>query len=77
MVGPAILLSIMFAGNAAFGLTQQFAQVFMIAREDYVNHVITGDCLEVVPTLPPQSADLIFADPPYKMFKGGKLFKQS
>ncbi|MEO0917691.1 MAG: hypothetical protein AAFY31_12030 [Pseudomonadota bacterium] len=40
MVGPAILLSLMFAGNAAFGLTQQFAQVFMLAREDYSSLVL-------------------------------------
>ena len=30
MVGPAIMLSILWAGNAVFGLTQWFAQVFMV-----------------------------------------------
>ena len=34
MVAPAIALSIMFAGNAAVGLTTYFAQPFMIAQED-------------------------------------------
>jgi hypothetical protein len=42
MVGPAILLSMMFAGNAAFGLVQQFAQVFMLAQEDYSSLVMPG-----------------------------------
>lgn len=35
MIGPAITLAIMFAANAAVGLTAQFAQVFMVAQEDY------------------------------------------
>jgi len=42
MVGPAILLSILFAANAAFGLGQYFAQVFMLAREDYSSLVLPG-----------------------------------
>lgn len=35
MVGPAILLTLMFAATAAFGFGNWLAQVFMIAREDY------------------------------------------
>ncbi|MDQ2094322.1 hypothetical protein [Rhodalgimonas zhirmunskyi] len=35
MIGPAITLAIMFAVNASIGLTAQFAQVFMVAQEDY------------------------------------------
>ncbi|MFY1707048.1 hypothetical protein [Tritonibacter scottomollicae] len=35
MVAPAIALSVMFAGNAATGFIAQYAQPFMIAREDY------------------------------------------
>lgn len=42
MVGPAILLSIMFAGNAAFGFVQQFAQVFMLAQEDFSSLILPG-----------------------------------
>lgn len=42
MVGPAILLAVMFAGNAAFGFTQQFAQVFMLAREDFSSLILPG-----------------------------------
>lgn len=42
MVGPAILITLMFAGTAAFGLSQQFAQVFMLAREDYSSLILPG-----------------------------------
>lgn len=42
MVGPAILLSLMFAGNAAFGFVQQYAQVFMLAQEDYSSLILPG-----------------------------------
>ncbi len=35
MVAPAIALSIIFAVNAALGLTAYFAQPFMVAQEDY------------------------------------------
>ncbi|MEM6564929.1 MAG: hypothetical protein AAF665_10810 [Pseudomonadota bacterium] len=35
MVAPAIALAIMFAGNAAYGCISAFAEVFMIARQDY------------------------------------------
>ena len=42
MVGPAIMLSILFAGNAVFGLTQWFAQVFMVAQQDFSSLVFPG-----------------------------------
>lgn len=32
-----------------------------------LDQIIHGDCLEVLPTLPAQSADLIFADPPFNI----------
>lgn len=32
-----------------------------------LNQVLLGDCLEVLPKLPPHSIDLIFADPPYNL----------
>jgi hypothetical protein len=35
MVAPAIALSIMFAGNAAFGFLAVMAQLFMIGQNDY------------------------------------------
>jgi hypothetical protein len=37
MVGPAIALSILFAGNAAVALTAYFAQPFMLAQQDYAS----------------------------------------
>ena len=42
MVGPANLLAIMFAGNAAFGFARNYAQVFMLAREDYSSLILPG-----------------------------------
>src|SRR5215207_925940 len=32
-----------------------------------INQIIAGDCLNVLPTLPDASIDLIFADPPYNL----------
>jgi modification methylase len=32
-----------------------------------LDQVIAGDCVEVLPTLPEKSVDLIFADPPYNL----------
>jgi modification methylase len=32
-----------------------------------LEQVIAGDCVEVLPTLPEKSVDLIFADPPYNL----------
>ncbi|MFO1152617.1 MAG: site-specific DNA-methyltransferase [Rhodospirillales bacterium] len=31
------------------------------------DRVITGDCIEVMATLPPASVDMVFADPPYNL----------
>jgi hypothetical protein len=42
MVGPAIMLSILWAGNAVFGLVQWFAQVFMVAQQDFSSLVFPG-----------------------------------
>ncbi|MEO1537450.1 MAG: hypothetical protein AAFR73_06935 [Pseudomonadota bacterium] len=42
MVGPAILLTVMFAGNAAFGFIQKYAQVFMLAQEDFSSLILPG-----------------------------------
>ncbi len=32
-----------------------------------LNHIIQGDCIHIMHTLPPASVDLIFADPPYNL----------
>jgi len=40
----------------------------------YHNDVVTlyeGDCLAILPTLPENSIDMIFADPPYNLSNGG------
>ncbi len=35
----------------------------------------TGDCLEVLRTLPDRSVDMVFADPPYNLQLGGDLLR--
>ena len=50
MVGPSILLSILFTGAAAFGFSQWLAQVFMVAQEDFSSLVVPG-LLTVAATL--------------------------
>ncbi|MDF0601295.1 hypothetical protein P1J78_11185 [Psychromarinibacter sp. C21-152] len=42
MVGPAMLLTCMFAAVAAFGFGNWLAQVFMIAQEDYESLIAPG-----------------------------------
>jgi DNA modification methylase len=32
-----------------------------------LDQVLPGDCLEILPALPPGSVDLVFADPPYNL----------
>ena len=44
-------------------------------RQRLATRIIQGDCLKILPQLPDNSADLIFADPPYNMQLKGKLFR--
>lgn len=37
--------------------------------------ILQGDCLEILKTFPPDSVDLIFADPPYNMQTEGELLR--
>lgn len=37
------------------------------------NQILSGDCIEVMKSLPARSVDLIFADPPYNLQLGGNL----
>ncbi len=37
--------------------------------EQYINKIITGDCLQVLKNLPDESVDLCFADPPFNLGK--------
>ncbi|HCR95797.1 MAG TPA: modification methylase, partial [Oceanicaulis sp.] len=40
-----------------------------------VDVILEGDCAEVMKTLPDESVDLIFADPPYNLQLGGDLHR--
>lgn len=40
-----------------------------------LNQILTGDCREILPTLPEKSVDLIFADPPYNLQLQQELFR--
>ena len=40
-----------------------------------VNQILLGDCVDVMNSLPPKCADLVFADPPYNMQLGGDLWR--
>jgi len=40
----------------------------------WIDTVIEGNCLEVLPSLPAESVDLIFADPPYNLQLQGDLW---
>ena len=46
-----------------------------LTQEAYLNQVITGDCLAILPQLPDNSVDLIFADPPYNLQLQKDLFR--
>ena len=37
----------------------------MSVPNSFLNHVITGDCLRVLPQLPAGSVDMVLTDPPY------------
>ena len=32
-----------------------------------LNKILNGDCIDIMNSLPPESIDLIFADPPYNL----------
>ncbi len=46
-----------------------------MSKEIQKDIIIQGDCLEVMKTLPDNSVDLIFADPPYNMQTEGELLR--
>ncbi len=39
------------------------------------NQILTGDCIEVMRSLPEESVDMIFADPPYNLQLAGSLYR--
>jgi site-specific DNA-methyltransferase (adenine-specific) len=40
-----------------------------------LDHILVGDCIEILETLPEKSVDLIFADPPYNLQLQGELWR--
>ena len=43
--------------------------------ETRVDQILEGECVEVMKTLPDESVDLVFADPPYNLQLGGDLHR--
>ena len=43
--------------------------------DKYINKIIKGDCIENLKSIPSESVDLIFADPPYFMQTEGELLR--
>ncbi len=41
--------------------------------KSYLNRVVVGDCIDKMNELPPESIDLVFADPPYNLQLNGDL----
>ncbi|MDA0653456.1 MAG: DNA methyltransferase, partial [Proteobacteria bacterium] len=39
------------------------------------NQILTGDCIATMNGLPPNSVDMIFADPPYNLQLSGELHR--
>ena len=39
------------------------------------DRILAGDCREVLPSLPEDSVDLVFADPPYNLQLRHELFR--
>src|SRR6266704_1208953 len=40
-----------------------------------LDHVLVGDCIDLMRSLPEASVDLVFADPPYNLQLGGELLR--
>jgi site-specific DNA-methyltransferase (adenine-specific) len=43
--------------------------------ENYINNIIQGDCLALLKTMPDNSVDMTFADPPFNLKKGYNSYK--
>ncbi len=39
------------------------------------NHIVVGDCIDVMQSMPAASVDMVFADPPYNLQLGGELLR--
>ncbi len=40
-----------------------------------VNSILQGDCIEILKTLPENSVDVVFADPPYNLQLRNDLYR--
>lgn len=43
--------------------------------KQFLNKIIQGNCLEILKKMPENSADLIFADPPYNLQLQNELYR--
>ena len=41
----------------------------------FINHLLRGNCLDLLVTLPERSVDLVFADPPYNLQLENELWR--
>jgi modification methylase len=53
-------------------MTPQPALMKLEWPDSFVNQIICGDCMGVMPGIPDQSVDLIVADPPFRVKLGGQ-----
>lgn len=44
--------------------------------EDFINKIICGNCLDILPLIPNESIDLIVTDPPYGVSKNDKISRK-
>lgn len=50
-------------------------QISSLKRINFCNQILRGDCFDVMTSLPDQSFDMAFLDPPYNMQLGQKLIR--
>lgn len=43
--------------------------------DNYINKIVKGDCLELMSSIPNESVDITFADPPFNLKKGYNSYK--
>ena len=46
-----------------------------ITSDSHINKIHVGDCVEIMKSLPQESVDCVFADPPYNLQLGGDLHR--
>jgi len=63
------------SGDAVFADLGAILDGILSRRRLPAGEVLVGDCLEILPTLPEKSVDLIFSDPPYNLQLSHELFR--